>query len=44
MYETVKPFIKQAGGKSQLLPEIRAKYPVSTKNIVNRLLAVELFF
>lgn len=31
MYETVKPFIKWAGGKSQLLQEIRAKYPVSMK-------------
>lgn len=27
MYETVKPFIKWAGGKSQLLDDIREKYP-----------------
>lgn len=27
MYTTVKPFIKWAGGKSQLLDAIRAKYP-----------------
>lgn len=27
MYKTVKPFIKWVGGKSQLLDEIRSKYP-----------------
>ena len=27
MYRTVKPFIKWAGGKSQLLDTIREKYP-----------------
>lgn len=27
MYKTVKPFIKWAGGKSQLLKDIRKKYP-----------------
>ena len=26
-YKTVKPFVKWAGGKSQLLNDIRAKYP-----------------
>ena len=27
MYKTIKPFIKWAGGKSQLLDAIREKYP-----------------
>lgn len=31
MYKTVKPFIKWAGGKSQLLDMIREKYPNSIK-------------
>lgn len=30
-YQTVKPFIKWAGGKSQLLDQIRAKYPQKIK-------------
>lgn len=30
-YKTVKPFVKWAGGKSQLLPEIRKKYPQQIK-------------
>jgi DNA adenine methylase len=32
MYKTIKPFIKWAGGKSQLLPEIRKKYPQTIKS------------
>lgn len=31
MCVTIKPFVKWAGGKSQLLPEIRKKYPQTIK-------------
>lgn len=31
MCVTIKPFVKWAGGKSQLLPEIRKKYPKTIK-------------
>lgn len=32
---TVKPFVKWAGGKSQLLNEIRTRYPKKLIDIVN---------
>lgn len=40
---TVKPFIKWAGGKGQLLGIIREKYP-ETINIANLLLAEVLYY
>ncbi|MDR0272540.1 MAG: DNA adenine methylase, partial [Clostridiales bacterium] len=33
---TAKPFVKWAGGKSQILNEIRAKYPVELGGRINK--------
>lgn len=43
----MKPFLKWAGGKNQLLPYIEAYYPFEDKNIKNMqnpLLAAALFY
>lgn len=33
---TIKPFVKWAGGKGQLLPEIRNRYPIELGKSINR--------